>query len=83
MTGKIGATEEAQSDGDDRERWSRKIEFLLACIGFAVGYGNFWRFPYMCFKNGGGKWCGHDGMNWLKPANYAVMSNGVRQFNIL
>lgn len=37
-----------------RERWSRKIEFVFACIGFAVGYGNFWRFPFKCFKNGGG-----------------------------
>lgn len=37
-----------------REKWSRKIEFLFACIGFAVGYGNFWRFPFKCFKNGGG-----------------------------
>lgn len=37
-----------------RERWERKVQFLFACIGFAVGYGNFWRFPYMCFKNGGG-----------------------------
>ena len=39
-----------------RDRWSRKIEFLFACIGFCVGYGNMWRFPYMCFKNGGGRY---------------------------
>lgn len=37
-----------------RDRWSRKIEFLLSSIGFCVGYGNIWRFPYICFKNGGG-----------------------------
>ena len=29
-----------------RERWHRKVEFLFTCIGFAVGYGNFWRFPF-------------------------------------
>jgi len=40
---------------DERtERWGRKAEFIFACIGFVVGYGNIWRFPYMCFKNGGG-----------------------------
>ena len=41
--------------GCPRERWDRKLEFIFTCIGFAVGYGNFWRFPYMCFKNGGGE----------------------------
>jgi len=37
-----------------RDQWSKEIEFLLASIGYCVGVGNIWRFPYLCFKNGGG-----------------------------
>ncbi|XP_029162586.1 sodium- and chloride-dependent GABA transporter ine isoform X2 [Nylanderia fulva] len=49
---------DADDSGDYRQprrpHWANKVQFVLACIGYSVGLGNVWRFPYLCYKSGGG-----------------------------
>ncbi|MBN3308362.1 INE protein, partial [Amia calva] len=47
-------TELVKEGGLKRPTWNRQIEFTLAGIGAAVGLGNIWRFPYLCYRSGGG-----------------------------
>ncbi|XP_037838042.1 sodium- and chloride-dependent GABA transporter 3-like [Kryptolebias marmoratus] len=46
-------TKHPMRDGD-RGQWASKTEYVLVVAGNVVGLGNVWRFPYLCYKNGGG-----------------------------
>ena len=41
------------TDKKQNEGFSSMFGFLMTIIGFAVGVGSLWRFPYVCGTNGG------------------------------
>lgn len=47
--------EHVEPEAHVRGQWASKMEYTLAVAGHIVGLGNVWRFPYLCYKNGGGK----------------------------
>ncbi|MFW5799067.1 MAG: sodium-dependent transporter [Planctomycetota bacterium] len=54
---------------EQRERWNSRTAFVMAAIGSAVGLGNVWRFPVVCYANGGGA--------FLIPYLVALLTAGI------
>ncbi|KAK9708007.1 Sodium:neurotransmitter symporter family [Popillia japonica] len=48
------SSESIEDQKPRRQQWANKLQFVLACVGYSVGLGSVWRFPYLCYQSGGG-----------------------------
>ncbi|OWF35660.1 Sodium- and chloride-dependent glycine transporter 2 [Mizuhopecten yessoensis] len=44
-----------ESESKQQVTWSSTLEFVVSLIGYSTGMSDFWRIPYLIWRNGGGK----------------------------
>ena len=68
-------------ENKERGNWTGKADFLLSTIGFAVGLGNIWRFPFKAYENGGGG-CTAVYLNILNNLAYGILGSILNRENV-
>ncbi len=52
MLTSLTSKKQTEDDLDENYNYEQPIQYWLLVIGYAMGYGSFWRFPYLIYTCG-------------------------------